>query len=89
MELAPEFGYAEADDHSVKTSWLEYVTWSCAFKNKSGNIRNIGLTQYNEKHKKSFSGLNCSQDIMGEAAWKLHERALFRNRVLPVSHYKV
>jgi hypothetical protein len=80
MKLVPEIGYAGADSHSVKTSWLEYVIWSYAFKNTSGNIRNIPLIQYNEKHKKWYCGLNCSQNIMGEAALKLHERAIFRTQ---------
>jgi len=34
MKLVPEFGYAAAGSHGVKTSWLEYVIWSYAFKNK-------------------------------------------------------
>lgn len=89
MKLVPESGYAVADSHNVKTSWLEYVIWSYAFRNKNGNIRNIRLIQYNEKYKKSYCGLNCSQNTMGEAAWKLHERVIFRNTILPVRHYKV
>lgn len=82
MKLVRESGYAGADSHSVETCWLEYVICSYAFKNKTGNIRNIWLIQYNERHKKSYCGLNCSQDTMGEAVWKLHERVIFRNTIL-------